>query len=61
MIKRASKTYSEIGGMRVKQADGVMRFLLHVLQYSAYREIERIFLALFSQSSADRPIFLNDK
>lgn len=47
--------------MRVKQADGVMRFLLHVLQYSAYREIERIFLALLSQSSADRPIFLNDK
>lgn len=44
----ASKTYSEVGGMRVKEADCVMRLLLHVLQYSADREIERIFLALLS-------------
>jgi hypothetical protein len=34
--------------MRVKQADGVMRLLLHVLQYFADGEIERIFLALLS-------------
>lgn len=34
--------------MRVKEADCVMRLLLHVLQYSADREIERIFLALLS-------------
>ncbi len=45
--------------MRVQQADGVVRLLLHVLQYSADREIERIFLALLSESSSDRPIFLN--
>jgi hypothetical protein len=58
---RASKTYSEVGGMRVKEADCVMRLLLHVLQYSADGEIERIFLSLLSQSSADGPIFLNVK
>ena len=45
--------------MRVQQADCVVRLLLHILQYSADREIERIFFAFLSESSADRPIFLN--
>jgi hypothetical protein len=44
--------------MRVQLADGLLRFLSHILKYFADWKIERVLFALLSKGFANSPVLL---